>query len=208
MTNYQKKLEEFILKDIESKKNLTILEFGVRFGESTKKYIDILENNGGHLYSVDLEDFKNISNSEKWTFIQSRDDNFDYLEKRLPKKFDIIYLDSFHNAKHIEKIFFYYFKKLNINGLFVIDDISHLPYLKGSKRDNFNCEINNQETFDKLLEILSTNKKNMNLFFSFRDSGLAKIIKISDNELNKTKKIISRKFSLKNYLRKIYTYFK
>ena len=130
------------------------------------------------------------------------------MEKRLPKKFDIIYLDSFHNAKHIEKIFFYYFKKLNINGLFVIDDISHLPYLKGSKRDNFNCEINNQETFDKLLEILSTNKKNMNLFFSFRDSGLAKIIKISDNELNKTKKIISRKFSLKNYLRKIYTYFK
>lgn len=208
MSNYQKKLEEFILKDIKSTKNLTILEFGVRFGESTKKFIDILETNGGHLYSVDVEDCKNISTSEKWTFIQSRDDNFNYLEKILPKKFDLIYLDSFHNAKHIEKIFFYYFQKLNINGLFVIDDISHIPYLKGSKRDNFNCEINNQETFDKLLEILSSNKENISLFFSFRDSGLAKIIKKSENELNQTKKIISRKYSFKNFLRKVFFYFK
>lgn len=208
MSNYQKKLEEFILNDIKSIKNLTILEFGVRFGESTKKFIDIIESNGGHLYSVDVEDCKNISTSQKWTFIQSRDDDFNYLEKILPKKFDLIYLDSFHNAKHIEKIFYFYFQKLNVNGLFVIDDISHLPYLKGSKRDNFNCEINNQETFDKLLEILSSNKENINLFFSFRDSGLAKIIKKSENQLNKTKKIISRKYSFKNFFRKIFFYFK
>ena len=208
MSNYQKKLEEFILNDIKSTKNLMILEFGVRFGESTKKFIDILEANGGHLYSVDVEDCKNISTSEKWTFIQSRDDNFNYLEKILPKKFDLIYLDSFHNAKHIEKIFFYYFQKLNVNGLFVIDDISHIPYIKGSKRDNFNCEINNQETFDKLLEILSSNKKNMDLFFSFRDSGLAKIIKKSENQLNQPKKITSRKYSFKNFLRKVFFYFK
>ena len=33
------------------------------------------------------------------------DDNFDFLENQLPKKFDIIYLDSLHEAKHVEKFF-------------------------------------------------------------------------------------------------------
>ena len=161
MTNYQKKLEEFILKDIESKKNLTILEFGVRFGESTKKFIDILENNGGHLYSVDLEDFKNISNSEKWTFIQSRDDNFDYLDQEIPDGIDLFYLDSFHNANHIEKIIYHYYPKLKLNGQFIIDDVSWIPYLKDAKRNSFNCERNNNETFERIMEINYGNSRNL-----------------------------------------------
>ena len=42
-----------------------------------------------------------------------------------------------------------YFNRLKINGLFIIDDISHLPYIKNNIRDNFYCEINNKETFIK-----------------------------------------------------------
>jgi len=203
MTNYQKKLEEFILKDIESKKNLTILEFGVRFGESTKKFIDILENNGGHLYSVDLEDFKNISNSEKWTFIQSRDDNFDYLDQEIPDGIDLFYLDSFHNANHIEKIIYHYYPKLKLNGQFIIDDVSWIPYLKDAKRNSFNCERNNNETFERIMEINYGNSRNLELYFSFIGSGLAKIIKRSNDNLFAPKKIKTRKFSIKNFFRKI-----
>ena len=121
--------------------------------------------------------------------------------------FSSSYLDSFHNAKHVEKIFYYYYKKLNLNGLFIIDDISQVPYLKNNVRDNFNCEINNQETFDKLIEIFSCNHHNFTIFFSFRDSGLAKIKKQTDSELNKAK-IYSRKFTFKNFIRKIYLTFK
>ena len=66
------------------------------------------------------------------TFIQSRDDNFDYLENKLPKKFDVIYLDSLHEADHVEKILYYYFDKLKIGGLFFIDDTSWLPYIENS----------------------------------------------------------------------------
>jgi hypothetical protein len=208
MNNYQKKLSEFVFEDIKFSKNLNILEFGVRYGESTKKFIEIVENNGGHLYSIDVDNCEHISNSKSWTFIQSRDDNFSYLESKLPKKFDLIYLDSFHDAKHVQKIFYYYYKKLNLNGLFIIDDISHIPYLKKSVRDNFNCEINNQETFDKLIEIFSFNQDNFTIFFSFRDSGLAKIKKQTDFELNEQKKIYLRKFTLKNLIRKIYFNFK
>ena len=56
---------------------------------------------------------------------------------------------------------------LNINGYFFIDDISHLPYLKNKKRNNFYCEINNKETFEMILNIFSCNTENFDLNFSF-----------------------------------------
>ena len=67
--------------------------------------------------------------------------------------------------------------------------------------------MNNLETFEKLVEIFSTNRKNMDLYFSFVGSGMAKIIKLNDQILIKQKKIKSRKFSLKNFARKFYNYF-
>ena len=65
--------------------------------------------------------------------IKSRDDDFKFLDQKLPKKFDVIYLDSLHEADHVEKIFYHYFKKLKVGGFFFIDDISWLPYLSKKK---------------------------------------------------------------------------
>ena len=204
MSKYEEKLDEFIFRDIQFSKNLNILEFGVRFGESTKKFINHIEKHGGHLYSVDVEDCSNISSSKKWTFLKCRDDDFEKIEKIIPKEFDLIYFDSFHDAKHMEKIFYYYFKKLKIGGCYIIDDISHLPYTIGKKRDSFNCEINNKETFNKILDILNTNSENINVYFSFEGSGLAKIKKCSEFELKNPKKIRSRTLTLKNTIRKFF----
>ena len=50
-------------------------------------------------------------------------------------------------------------------------------------------------------------EKNMDLYFSFVGSGMAKIIKLSNQKLVKQKKIKSRKFSIKNFVRKFYNYF-
>ena len=130
--------------------------------------------------------------------------NFKDLEKKLPKEFDIIFLDSFHDANHVKKIIYYYYEKLKKDGIFYIDDISWLPYLKNNFRDNFNCEINNQETFEKLLEITKVNHENFDIYYSFVLSGAAKIIKKNDNNLIASNKIISRKSSLKNIFRSIY----
>ena len=96
MLSYEKKIEEFIFNDIRYFKNLNILEFGVRFGQSTRKFIDLVEKNGGHVYSVDIDDCSNISNSKQWSFIKSRDDDFKYIEERIPDTFDIIYLSLIH----------------------------------------------------------------------------------------------------------------
>ena len=207
MNNFENKIDTFLFDEIKDKKNLTILEFGVRQGISTKKFIKLCETNGGHLYSVDTDDCSTISNSSKWTFFKTRDDNFDFLEKKLPKKFDIIFLDSFHDANHVKKIIYYYYEKLKRDGIFYIDDISWLPYLKNNFRDNFNCEINNQETFEKLLEITKVNHENFDIHFSFVLSGAEKKKKKNDNKLIMSNRIISRKLSLKNIIRSIYRKF-
>ena len=70
-------------------------------------------------------------------------------------------------------------------------------------RDNFNSEINNYETFYEILNILNSNMNNIYVSFDFMLSGLCKIKKISDFELNKSKKIKLRNFSIKNFIRKI-----
>ena len=63
-------------------------------------------------------------------------------------------------------------------------------------------EINNQETFEKILDIYNSNSENFDLEFSFVGTGAAKIKKLNDNLLINPKKIISRKMSIKNFFRK------
>jgi len=200
---YEEKIDNFFLKDLKKIQKPNIIEFGVRKGVSTKKIIKICEENEGFLHAVDNEDCSNISNSNKWKFHKTRDDNFEYLDKILNFDVDLIYLDSFHEASHIQKIFYHYYPLLKVGGVFVFDDISWLPYLKNKKRNNFNCEINNQEIFNKILEIKSENDNLVDLYFSFTGSGSAKIIKKSNEVLRKTKKLQSRKYSIKNIIRKI-----
>ena len=109
-----------------------------------------------------------------------------------------------HEANHVEKIIYGYYDLLKLGGYIFIDDISHLPYLKNKKRNNFYCEINNKETFDSILKIYSINDGNFDLDFSFKSSGLSVIKKISNETLNKSKKLKIREFSLKNIIRKIW----
>lgn len=200
---YKNKIKQFIIPEIINISDPKIIEFGVRFGASTKLFIEICEKKNGELFSVDIDDCSNVSNSTKWKFIKSRDDNFNYLDKILPSEVDLIYLDSFHNADHIEKIFYHYYKNLKIGGFFIFDDISWLPYLKSKQRNNFNCEINNYETFNRILEILNANDDCIEVQFSFVGSGLSKIKKINSNNIKSPKKLKTRLFSLKNFVRKI-----
>ena len=203
MNEYDKKLKDFFMEELKSVKAPKIVEFGVRKGISTKMFIDICEKNNGFLHSVDCDDFTNVSDSRYWKFHLTRDDNFDYLDQEIPDGIDLFYLDSYHNANHIEKIIYHYYPKLKLNGQFIIDDVSWIPYLKDAKRNSFNCERNNNETFERIMEINYGNSRNLELYFSFIGSGLAKIIKRSNDNLFAPKKIKTRKFSIKNFFRKI-----
>ena len=101
----------------------------------------------------------------------------------------------------MEKIIYAYYDLIKINGYLFIDDISHLPYIKNSTRENFYCEINNKETFNRILEIYKQNQDNFDLEFSFVSSGLSIIKKKTKFSLNQKKRIFSKENRLKNLLR-------
>ena len=202
MSDYDYKIKVFLESQIQGMSEPSILEFGVREGRSTKIFLDLCKKKNGKLFSVDIDDYSSLFNDKNWTFLKTRDDNFEFLEKKLPKKFDIIYLDSLHEANHVEKIFNHYYDFLKVGGHFYIDDISWLPYLKTNLRNSFYCEINNKETFERLMEIYNNNINNFDIFFTFISSGMCRIIKKND-QLNELKKIVTREKSIKNIFRKI-----
>jgi len=203
-----RKLYNMIYKEIILIKNPIILEFGVSpKAMSTGFFLDYCKLNNGMLYSVDVNDYSKKFISTNWKFIHSRDDNFSNIEKNIPKRFNIIYLDTLHKANHIEKIFYYYYPKLIEGGFFLIDDTSWLPYVKKSEKDHFYMERNNEESFNRILEIFYMNRDNFDLELSFIGTGVAKITKLNNNKLIKPNKITNRRYSLKNFLRTIYLKF-
>jgi hypothetical protein len=145
---------------------------------------------------VDINDYSSKFNSKRWKFIHSRDDNYSFVKSFLPEKLDFIYLDTIHKAKHVEKILFEYYNFLKVNSLFAIDDTSWLPYIKDREKNHFFMEVNNYETFIKLIDIYNSNTNNIDIEFSFLGTGAAKITKLSENNLNKAVKLKNRYYSL------------
>ena len=199
---YISKLKSFFYDDIKDIKDISILEFGVREGNSTNFFLDICKKNNGKLYSVDIDDCSNLFNNKNWKFIHCSDDNFDKVIKESQNNFDLIFIDSYHEAQHVKKLIYYYFNFLKNGGMIIIDDISWIPYSKNQYRDHFHSEISNRETFFEILNIYSNNLNNIKINFSFEDSGLAKIIKLQNQPLDYGNPIKTRELSLKNILKK------
>jgi len=166
--------------------------------------LEICNANNGKLFSVDVKDCSNISNDPRWNFLKTRDDNFKFINSKLPDKIDVLFIDSLHEAIHVKKLFYGYYPKIKNEGYIFIDDISHLPYLKDKVRNNFYCEINNKETFEILLSIYSKNIKNFELNFSFMSSGLAIVKKLNNNDLSSFGVLKERSQSFKNIFRKLW----
>lgn len=206
--NYQNKISNFVFKNEKDKKNINILEFGVREGRSTKLFLDICSKNSGKVISVDIDDYSNLFNDQNWTFVKSRDDDYKKVSSYFDDNFDIILIDSLHEPNHVSNLIYTYWKHLKTNGSLYIDDISWLPYLKNSWRDHKYTENINRDTFNKILEIQLSNYENIDLSFTFNGSGMCRIVKLNKNELNKPKLIKSRKYYIKNYLKKIIYYLK
>ena len=204
MDEYSLKLDKYLMPLISKISNPIILELGVENGRSTKKFLEICKNNNGKLFSVDVKDCSKILNDPKWNFFKARDDNFKFINSKLPDKIDVLFIDSLHEANHVKKLIYGYYPKIKNEGYIFVDDISHLPYLKDKVRNNFYCEINNKETFEILLSIYSKNIKNFELNFSFMSSGLAIVKKLNNNDLSPFDDLKERSQSLKNIFRKLW----
>ena len=204
MNNFEYKLDHFLLPLVKKINKPIILELGVQKGRSTKKFLEICEQNKGKLFSVDIDDCSYVSNDRNWKFFKTRDDNFSLIQSEIGEKIDVLFIDTLHEANHVKKILYGYYPMIKKDGYIFIDDISHLPYLKDKDRNNFYCEINNKETFEILISIYSENIENFDLSFSFISSGLAILKKKNDNNLMMNKKLFFRNKSFKNTLRKLW----
>ena len=203
MSEYTNKLHKEILPKINNIQNINILELGVQRGTSTNIFLKICEKNDGYLTSVDIDDCSKVSDNTRWKFIHSRDDDFSKIRNNITRQVDVIFIDTLHEADHVEKIIYGYYDLLKVGGYLFIDDISHLPYLSENPRNNFYCEINNKETFDRIVKIYNSNTENFELNFSFVSSGLAIIKKKNISNLNKAQSIKKRNITIRNLYRKI-----
>jgi predicted O-methyltransferase YrrM len=206
--DYVKKIYRFIYDNEKYKKNINILEFGVREGRSTKLFLDLCSINYGKLISVDIDNYSNLFKNNNWTFINSRDDDYENVSSYFNNNFDIILIDSLHEPNHVKKLIYMYWQHLKPNGSIYVDDISWLPYMKNSWRDHKFTENINRDTFHKILEIQYANYKNIDLTFSFNGSGMCRIQKLNNNILYSSKFIKPRKYYIKNIIRKISSIFK
>ncbi len=204
MDEYSLKLDKFLMPLVSNIKNPIILELGVENGRSTKKFLDICSNKYGKVFSVDVNDCSSVTNDKNWKFFKTRDDNFEFIKSKLPEKIDVLFIDSLHEASHVEKLIYAYYPIIKVGGYIFVDDISHLPYLKDKKRNNFYCEINNKETFKTIISIYSGNTDKFDLSFTFYSSGLGIIKKNSNDDLTKKIELAERSISLKNILRRVW----
>ena len=70
-SEYEHKLDEYLIPLILNKNKVKILEFGVQNGISTKKFLEVCEKNDGKLYSADIIDCSKLSDLSSLIIIGS-----------------------------------------------------------------------------------------------------------------------------------------
>ena len=206
---------------LKKKKNPIVLEFGVNKGGSTKKFIWLAEKINGKVYSVDIEDCSNISNSKNWKFLKSDDLEINYVLENFPeikeKGADLIFIDSYHENSHVTKLLKKYFKYVKKNGAIFIDDIDSSYYRQRydseRKFDYLVQSIVYDLTSDAVREFYYNNMDKGYYSKHYGETGLGKFYKTADlfEEANPDKKLwIYNPFIkiLYPYLRKIFRAFK
>ncbi len=105
-------------ESIEIKPSL-IVELGVRGGESTFVFERVSKKTNATLISVDIEDCSNITDYEKWFFVQSDDIEFAKRfdnwcrGKGIEPSIDILFIDTSHLYSHTKEEIEYWFPYLS-----------------------------------------------------------------------------------------------
>ena len=101
-----------------------ILEIGVRTGISTAAFLVGLEYNGGHLYSVDIEEAcGKVVESTNWTFIHDSSRNADAIKSKIPQVLDILFVDGDHTYEGTRDDFTNYAPLVRSGGLIICHDV-------------------------------------------------------------------------------------
>jgi hypothetical protein len=73
-----------------------ILEIGVRSGVSTSALLAGVEEHGGHVYSVDIDDCQVFAVHPQWTFWRIDTVRDSEIKKLLAQEYDVLFVDGDH----------------------------------------------------------------------------------------------------------------
>jgi hypothetical protein len=208
--NHLRIMAEFL----EKKKDPVVLEFGVERGSSTKVFTWLAEQINGKVYSIDINDCSQVTSSKKWNFFQSDDLKVENILEKFPEikdqGVDMIYIDSYHENHHVQKLLNIWFKYVKKEGAIFIDDVD--SYKFRNKKDIWNSIVYDL-TDDAIKDFYYSNIKNIFYTRYYGENGLAKLVKYSNllDEPIPVSKIWNYNIFIKilyPYLRRISKYFK
>ena len=180
MTRITRK-NDYIKDKLYDFKNPIILEFGVNKGGSTKFFLDYVENYNGKVYSVDIKDCSEVSNSKKWEFLLANDLNYNYIITKFPeiseKGIDILFVDSYHDPSHVRLLLEKWSKLVNNKGIIFLDDTESLNY---RLRKKFIFSVVNDE-IDKVVKNFYYSNHDQYIYTKhYMGAGLSYLEKKSD----------------------------
>lgn len=160
----------------------TVLECGTGPGYSTTVMVEACEAKDGRMVSVDIVDCSGVVVSDHWHFIREDDRNVDRILQHAPhlgEGIDVMYIDSAHSRRHVERVLLSWWPFLNHQSFVFFDDIDPNPYRKGHRKDRYSSEIARREVSEFTKEFFYANEDEMFLEHHFGSTGLAKMTKLS-----------------------------
>jgi precorrin-6B methylase 2 len=155
--SYVDQVYEDLFKDIRySVKKL--LEIGVDSGASLFMWREYFEN--AKIYGIDKKDCPTAHNRNRMQFLLEDAYNYEVVDK-LPGDFDIIIDDGPHTLDTITFTIKEYLKKININGILVIEDLQDFHWsniLRKHVPENYYMEIRDlrrvRDRYDDIIMII------------------------------------------------------
>lgn len=99
----------------------TVIELGVRHGNSTLAWLHAMGLTGGHLWSVDVDLPPYFIESSRWTFLHG-DDCDTAIQAQLPDRCDIVFIDTDHEYLHTVIELVDYGARVRPGGLILLHD--------------------------------------------------------------------------------------
>lgn len=118
------------LHDEAAKGDITVIELGVRSGNSTAAFLCAVEEHGGHVWSVDTDPTYVFADHPQWTFIQG--DDLD-VAVYLPDGVDLVFIDTTHYYQQTWAELETYVPKVRPGGVVALHDTElETPHLASS----------------------------------------------------------------------------
>ncbi len=144
-----------------SRKKPVIVELGVDIGNSTRSFLNAIdEKEGALLVSVDILDCSHVAASDKWIFVKQDSADINSLIKKVPALkdgIDILYVDSLHEYSHVRNEIYNFFPYMKKGGVIFFDDTDSSPYMIFQRKDNPKVEIANRKIHNLLDQIFLAN---------------------------------------------------